>query len=49
MTANLPKGLVTNSDSITGDIASIDAIAIEDITKLWKGTSNLPHTLLPSA
>jgi len=37
MTDALPKGLVTNSEAITGEIESIDYVAIEDIAQLWKG------------
>ncbi|KAI9872964.1 MAG: hypothetical protein M1830_000988 [Pleopsidium flavum] len=36
MTEALPKGLVTNSEAITGDIERIDHVAIEDIAQLWK-------------
>jgi len=39
MTEALPKGLVTNSEAITGDIGRIDHVAIEDIAQLWKGSS----------
>ena len=37
MTTNLPKGLVTNSESITGDIERIEAVGVEEIFQLWKG------------
>ncbi|KAI9772667.1 MAG: hypothetical protein M1840_000262 [Geoglossum simile] len=36
MTTNLPKGFVTNSKSITGDIERIDIVDVEDIFQLWK-------------
>jgi hypothetical protein len=37
MTTNLPKGFVTNSESITGDIERIDTVDVEEISQLWKG------------
>ncbi|KAI9866271.1 MAG: hypothetical protein M1813_001393 [Trichoglossum hirsutum] len=36
MTTNLPKGFVTNSESIPGDIERIDTVDVEEIFKLWK-------------
>ncbi|KAI9812785.1 MAG: hypothetical protein M1827_004542 [Pycnora praestabilis] len=37
MTARtLPEGIVINSDVFTGDLDSIDRLAIEDISQLWK-------------
>jgi hypothetical protein len=35
----LPKGIVVNSEGISGDIERIDRepLAGEDISKLWKG------------
>lgn len=37
----LPKGIVVNSESISGDIGRIDRepLADEEISKLWKGES----------
>ena len=40
MTEGLPKGLVTNSESITGDIDRVNRVAVEDISQLWKGLLN---------
>lgn len=37
MSGGLPEGLVTSTDSIEGEIESVDRVAVEDITKLWKG------------
>lgn len=37
--AGLPEGLVTNSETITQEIDSIDHVDVEDITKLWKGAT----------
>ncbi|KAI9780515.1 MAG: hypothetical protein M1839_006633 [Geoglossum umbratile] len=36
MTTNLPKGFVTNSESITGDIERIDTVDVEEIFQLWR-------------
>ena len=41
--AGLPEGLVTNSETITGEIDSIDHLDVEDIIKLWKGATSLRH------
>ena len=35
--AGLPEGLVTPSETITGEIESIDHVDVADIIKLWKG------------
>ena len=37
MTEGLPKGLVTNSEAITGDIQGVDHIDAEDLAHLWRG------------
>lgn len=39
--AGLPEGLVTNSESITGKIDSVDHVDVEDIITLWKGPIKL--------
>jgi len=41
--AGLPEGLVTNSETITGRIDSIDHVDVEDIITLWKGPKILPY------
>jgi hypothetical protein len=38
MTTNLPKGIVTNSTSLSGNIQQIDTVSVDDIYKLWRGT-----------
>lgn len=40
--AGLPEGLVTNSETITGNIDSMDRVDVEDIITLWKGPIKLP-------
>jgi hypothetical protein len=39
MTTTLPAGIITSSDSITGNIEQIDVVDAEDIARLWKGMS----------
>lgn len=39
MTAKLPAGIITNSDSITGNIEQIVTVDAEDIARLWRGMS----------
>ena len=39
--AGLPEGLVTNSQTITGEINRFDRVDVEDIIKLWKGIALL--------
>ncbi|KAH0544612.1 hypothetical protein FGG08_001261 [Glutinoglossum americanum] len=36
MTTNLPKGFVTNSESIPGDIERIGTVDVEEIFQLWR-------------
>ena len=43
--AGLPEGLVTNSQTITGEINRFDRVDVEDIIKLWKGIA-LPYNCL---
>ena len=43
--AGLPEGLVTNSQTITAEINSIDHVDVKDIIVLWKGTTFQPHGL----
>lgn len=38
MTTSLPAGIITNSDSIAGDIEKVDAVRVEDVQRLWKGS-----------
>ena len=43
MASGLPQGLLTNSQSISGNIERVDRVAIEDISRLWQGMlSSLP-------
>lgn len=37
MADGLPEGLLTNSEGITQEIRSVDHVAVEDITQLWRG------------
>ena len=39
--AGLPEGLVTNSQTITGEISRFDHVDVEDIITLWKGIALL--------
>lgn len=39
--AGLPEGLVTNSQTIAGEINSIEHVDIEDIIVLWKGAPSI--------
>lgn len=43
MTAQLPAGIITNSDTITGSIEQIATIDADDIARLWRGTSTLEY------
>lgn len=47
MTAALPKGLLANTENISGDLERIDHVEIEDLTQLWRG-SNFPGPLFVS-
>jgi hypothetical protein len=37
MTEALPKGIVTNTENISGEIEAIDQVDLEDIAQLWRG------------
>lgn len=41
--AGLPEGLVTTSETITGEIESVDHVDVADIIKLWKGIVPTGH------
>jgi len=50
MADGLPEGLVTNTETISGDIQSVDRIAAEDLAHLWRGNHMLLRsTLRPKA
>ena len=38
MTEGLPKGLIGTSENVSSEIEREDRVAVEDITKLWRGT-----------
>ena len=37
MTEGLPKGLIATNENVPGQIEREDRVAVEDITKLWRG------------
>ena len=43
--AGLPEGLVTNSQTITGEINRFDHVDVEDIITLWKGIALLHNCI----
>ncbi len=44
MTEGLPKGLFSMNEDVSVEIAREDRVAIEDITKLWRGSFVVLHT-----
>ncbi len=38
MTEGLPKGLIATSDNVSSEIEREDRVAVEDISRLWRGT-----------
>lgn len=47
--AGLPEGLVTTSETITGEIESVDHVDVADIIKLWKAYSTNRRLLADGA
>ena len=37
MTEGLPKGLIATNENVSSEIEREDRVAVEDITKLWRG------------
>ena len=37
MAEGLPEGLITNNDTITGEIHRLQEVDVEDVIKMWKG------------
>lgn len=37
MTTSLPEGIITNTDTISGDIEQVEEVTVEDVYRLWKG------------
>jgi len=44
MAGGLPKGLIATNENVSSEIEREDRIAVEDITKLWRGSFAVLHT-----
>ena len=44
MAGGLPKGLIATNENVSSEIEREDRVAVEDITKLWRGSFVVLHT-----